>query len=164
MSSWSSIEWTTLAMFLFTRQTISQRQIGLLLVCAPSNIVSKLGISPADPSKPLLAVIIERLCSGIVPKPAASSAVTEKPKIAEKEKEAIDSSLSDLKKFGEPKEVPPAQVKSQLSLNSDKPSKETAPAPAPAPKAKMELPEIPPRKEAPKMMGAKKESEEPAEK
>lgn len=125
-----------------------------------------MNLGSIDPSKPLLAAIIEKLSSGIGLKATGAVTASDKVKGIEKDKEAIESSLNDVKKGAEIKDIfkEGQNAKPQLSLNQEKPANQPA-AGVSAPKlGKMELPEIPPRKEAPKMMAAKKESEESLEK
>lgn len=63
--------------------------------------VSKLNLGTDDPSKPLLALIIDRLSSGSAPRAATTgiegTSMTSNPKLA-KDKESIDAAISDLRK------------------------------------------------------------------
>lgn len=123
-------------------------------------LINKLNLGPADPSKPLLAVIIEKLSSGAAPRSGASGPITDNSATLQKEKEGIEASIKDLRKPAEIKELS-GPAKQSPSL--DKPATTTAGAPPARPKFEP-LAEIPPRKETNKMMGAKKESDELSDK
>ena len=64
-----------------------------------------MNLGSIDPSKPLLAAIIEKLSSGAAPKATGAATVSDKIKGIEKDKEAIDSSLNDVKKVAEIKDI-----------------------------------------------------------
>lgn len=119
-------------------------------------LVSKLNLGQADPSKPLLAVIIERLSTGAVPRAGGSGSIPDNSATLQKEKEGIEASIKDLRK---PAEIKENSGPTKQSPTLDKPAANTTSVPAARPKIEP-LPEIPPRKETNKMMGAKKESDE----
>lgn len=126
--------------------------------------VSKLNLGSDDPSKPLLAVIIDRLSSGAAPKAASigieGTGTTSNARLA-KDREAIDSAISDLKKpedrskdlIQQAKESPSlSQQAAGHALGREQPKESSK-------DSEKQLKAADTKKEAPKMMGAKKETE-----
>lgn len=109
-----------------------------------------------DPSKPLLAVIIDRLSSASAPKAASSGlegTSTSHPaqnKIT-KDREEIDAAINDLKRPEDRSRDLMQQARETPTLSQTQLSKSALPDP------KTTAPEV--KKDAAKMMGAKKETE-----
>lgn len=125
-----------------------------------------------DPSKPLLALIIDRLSSGSAPKAATTGIegtnLSSNARLA-KEKESIEAAISDLRKpddrskdlIQQAKESPaPAQQGSsiQAAQKEVQAAKETAKEALKESDKQLKA-AAEAKKEAPKMMGAKKETE-----
>lgn len=140
--------------------------------------MSKLHLGSDDPSKPLLAVIIDRLSSGAAPKAATigieGTGVTANQKLA-KDKESIDAAISDIKKtedrskdlIQQAKEAPTlgqaggsAPSFGKDALAGKETSKDSL---KDSDKLLKAAPVVDPKKEVPKMMGAKKETDLPVQ-
>ena len=176
MSSWSSTAWTTPATSSCTRPTTNPRP-NVKPWVSSFDSVSKLHLGADDPSKPLLAVIIDRLSSGAAPKAATigieGTSVTANAKLA-KDKESIDAAISDIKKTEDRSKDLIQQAKEAPTLGQtggSAPSfgkdaiagKETSKDSLKDSDKLLKAQAADPKKEVPKMMGAKKETDLPVQ-
>lgn len=134
--------------------------------------MSKLNLGQDDTSKPLLALIIDRLASGSAPRAATTGIegtnLSANARLA-KEKESIEAAISDLRKpddrskdlIQQAKESPaPVQQSSSLqAAQREAQAAKEAPKEALKESDKQLKAAAEAKKEAPKMMGAKKETE-----
>ena len=131
-------------------------------------LVSKLNLGQDDPSKPLLALIIERLCTGAFGQ-ASNKQVSQTQGGASSsgkilhDKEAIESSLNDLKKPQEKSKEFIQQAKETPSLslasNSQPKEKETSAKDIFASDKQLNKHVNETRQDSSKMLGAKKETD-----